>query len=154
MSKTRLLIASIVVLVLINAGLLALILMRSNSTNEPVPPGGPKNIIMHRLDFNKAQCEAYELLVEDHRARNRQLHDQSRELHNALYALLKKTPYEERDADSLMACIAQNQMAMDRLNMSHFSDIRSICTGEQIEKFNKLVDDLTQLFAPHGPPKK
>jgi len=154
MSKLRLLITTIVVLVLINAGLLGFILMRSNSANEPVPPGGPRNIIMRRLDFNKAQCEAYELLVEDHRSRSRQLHDRSRDLHNALYALLKKTPYEEHDADSLMACIAQNQMTMDRLNMSHFSDIKSICTGEQIEKFNRLVDDLTQLFAPHGPPKK
>ena len=51
--------------------------------------------------------------------------------------------------------IGENQQEIEKLNMDHFAKIKAICVGEQLNDFNSLVDDLTELFEQRsGPPKR
>jgi len=154
MSKTKLLQIAVVALLLLNIGTLTFILLRKPPMHHGMKNGeGPKQIIIERLHFDNQQQKQYDVIVEDHRAKSRELNDLSRDLHNKLYALLSEKEIEKGKSDSLINEIALNQKAIDNLNLDHFQKIKSICKNNQMQYFNELVKDLTHLFSPH-PPKK
>jgi Spy/CpxP family protein refolding chaperone len=154
MTKTKLLTVAVVTLLLINIATLAFVFMRKPPIHDGMRHGeGPKQIIIDRLHFNEQQQKQYDIFVEDHRTKSKGLNSLSREMHNALYALLKEKSVDKQIADSLITQIAEHQKAIDNLNLNHFRQIKSICKDDQITLFNTLVNDLTHLFSP-PPPKK
>ncbi len=152
MNKVKLLIFVIIGLLVLNIVALTFIFTRKPIMHGPAGEG-PKQIIIDRLHFDESQQKKYSELVEDHRAKSRELNKNSRDLHNKLYELLKENLINKIEADSLILIIADNQKAIDNLNLDHFQKIKSICNTNQMELYNKLVDDLTHLFSP-PPPKK
>lgn len=156
MSRTRLLTIAIIGLLLLNFGTLVFIFLQKHHSRpgQPDQAGhGPKYIIIARLHFNKTQQNEYSDMVEEHRIKNRGLRDVSRQLHDELYELLKAEKVDDIREKELIAQIAENQKAIENLNMAHFMQIKSLCKGIQIDYFNRLVDDLGRLFAPQHPPK-
>ena len=154
MTKTKLLTVAVITLLLLNIATLAFMFMRKPPIHDGMRNGeGPKQLIIERLHFNEEQQKQYDIIVEDHRAKSKALNKTSREMHNELYALLKEKSIDTQKADGLITLIAENQKAIDNLNLNHFQQIKSICNSNQINDFNNLVDDLTRLFSPH-PPKK
>ena len=151
MNKVKLLIIVIISLLILNIVALTFIFTRKSPMQGPTGEG-PKQIIIDRLHFDESQQKKYSELVEDHRAKSRELNKNSRDLHNKLYELLKENLINKMEADSLILVIANNQKAIDNLNLDHFQKIKSICNTNQMELYNKLVDDLTHLFSP-TPPK-
>lgn len=155
MNKTKLLLIAVIALLLLNIGTLSFILLHK----RPMPDGmrngeGPKQIIIERLHFDGQQQTQYSAIVEEHRSKSRELNDLSRNLHNQLYAFLSEKDIEKTKADSLITRIAENQKAIDNLNLDHFQKIKRICKDNQLQFFDNLVKDLGHLFAPHHPPKK
>lgn len=153
MNKTKLLYIAVFALLLLNIGTLAYLFTRKPPMNHGPGGEGPKQIIIDRLHFDTKQEEEYNLIVEEHRAKSRELNDLSRSLHNGLYFLLSEKTINKEKADSLINQISLNQKAIDNLNLDHFQKIKSICKDNQMGFFNELVKDLTHLFSPH-PPKK
>lgn len=154
MTKTKLLTLAIVILLLVNIATLGFMLVRKSPIHDGMRHGeGPKQIIIDRLHFNELQQKQYDIIVEDHRTKSKALNNLSREMHNALYALLKEKSVDKQIADSLITQIAEYQKAIDNLNLNHFQQIKSICKDDQITLFNTLVTDLTLLFSL-PPPKK
>ncbi|MDX2173976.1 MAG: hypothetical protein SFY56_12710 [Bacteroidota bacterium] len=153
MSKTKLLYIAVVALFLLNIGTLTYIFTRKPPRHHQLGDEGPKQIIIDRLHFDNKQEKEYSLIVEEHRAKSRELNGLSRSLHNSLYSLLSEKIFNKEKADSLINQIAINQKAIDNLNLDHFQKIKSICKDNQTGFFNELVKDLTHLFSPH-PQKK
>ncbi len=165
MNRTKLLTIAVLGLLLINLGTLIFILSKK-SDSKPLlhqhPKGmrdekqreeGPKQIIIERLNFDTLQQKKYEVFVEEHQSKSRELKDLSREIHDELYSLLKENTIDKSKSDSIINKISINQNLMDHLNFNHFQQIKSICNPEQLERFNALVEDLTHLFAPQGQPQ-
>lgn len=156
MNRTKLLTIAIIGLLLLNFGTLAFIFLQKNHS-RPGPPNqseqGPKYTIIARLHFNKSQQNEYSGMVDEHRSKNRELRDVSRQLHDELYELLKAEKVDEIRKKDLITQIAENQKAIENLNTDHFMQIKSLCKGVQVDYFNQLVDDLGRLFAPQHPPK-
>lgn len=148
MNRTKLLTIAVIGLLLINAGTLGVLLLRP-AHHPPMegPRGeGPKRIIIERLHFDAQQQEAYQLLIDEHRQKMRELNEASRGLHDQLFVLLKETPADTAKADNFMQQIAANQLAIEQLNFDHFNKIKALCKGSQLNDFNELVNDLGQLF--------
>jgi Spy/CpxP family protein refolding chaperone len=154
MSRTKLLTIVIVALLLLNLGTLGVLLFQKPGGHGKMPPPGegPKMIIIERLKFDDEQQKQYEVLIDDHRKRTRELHDASHKLHKELYSLLSSETADRAKADSIILMIADNQKDLDNLNFDHFQQIRMICKPEQIRSFNELAEDLSELFGPKGPP--
>lgn len=152
MSKIKILTLSVIILVLINIALLMFIF--SNKSKGLNNEEGPKQIIIERLEFNESQIRDYFVLVDGHKKKTKELNKKGRELHNILYQQLKENTINQTIADSVINVIAENQKAKDYLNISHFKEIKDLCDAKQKEKFNVLVDDLSQLFSPIHNPKK
>ena len=150
MTKTKLLTVAVITLLILNVATLTFIFMHK----PPMHDGeGPKQLIIERLHFDEAQQKEYSIMVDDHRAKSKNLNKVSRDLHNELYSLLKEKTTDKQKSDSLINLISENQKACDNLNLDHFQQIKLICKDNQIPFYNNLVADLTHLFSPH-PPKK
>lgn len=159
MNRTKLLTIAVIGLLLINIGMLCFLFFDKTKTNHREEPmngpqhEGPKKIIIERLHFDNKQEEVYSVIVDEHRAKSRELNKRGRDLHDELYVLLLEYSLNALKADSLILEIAENQKAIDYLNLEHFQKIKAICKPNQINDFNDLVSDLTKLFSPH-PPKR
>jgi protein CpxP len=158
MNRTKLLTIAVLGLLVLNTGTLGMLLLRGPAHHPhgdmpPPPPGeGPKRIIIERLHFDEAQQKQYEALIDDHRKRTAELHEASRNLHKELYSLLAADTADKAKADALILQIAENQKATDHLNFDHFRQIKAVCRPEQLSDFNRLSEELSELFAPKGPP--
>jgi Spy/CpxP family protein refolding chaperone len=156
MNKTKLLSIAVICLVLINLGMMSIILFRGKPPKQGHHQDGegPKKIIIERLQFDDGQQKQYEVIINEHRSKTRELNKTSRTLRDELYSLLIENDIDKTKADSIMQTIAENQKAIDNLNFDHFQKIKAICKSSQLENFNGLALDLTHLFGPkNGPPK-
>jgi len=157
MSRTKLLTIAIIGLLLLNLGTLTFMFLQ-NSHHDLMHGSkdkeqGPKYIIIARMHFNQTQKLKYDDLVEEHRRGSRELHEESKALHDELFVLLKEREIDVAKKKTLIAQIAENQAKMERLNFDHFHDIKSLCKGVQLKYYDELVDDLGRLFSPKHPPK-
>ena len=161
MNRTKLLTIAVIGLLLLNLGVLGMMFF-SKPPHPPMPPQmnggprgeGPKQIIIERLHFDAMQQKDYELLVTEHHNKTDELHEASKKMHDQLFSFLKEGAENKTQSDSLIMEIANNQKAIENLNFDHFNAIKKLCKGEQVNDFNKLVDELGMLFAPKGPPRK
>ncbi len=159
MTRTKLLTIAVIGLLLLNFGIMG-VMFFGKPSHPPMHPQhvgqkgeGPKQIIIERLHFDEMQQKDYELLIVVHRKETDDLHEASKKLHDELFSLLKGVTINQRQSDSLVLEIANNQKAIENLNFDHFNAIKKLCTGEQVGYFNELVDELGKLFAPKGRPK-
>ncbi|MCE3280658.1 MAG: hypothetical protein K0S44_2849 [Bacteroidetes bacterium] len=156
MNRTKLLTIVIIGLLILNLGILCILFLNKGHNDHPtgMPPRGegPKKIIIEKLHFDPSQVSSYELLIDVHKKRTRELNDTSKILHKELYTLLNTAHPDTSKANELIRSIADKQMEVDHLNFNHFSDIKNLCKPEQIEYFNSLTEDLAELFGHKGPP--
>lgn len=149
MSKNKFLIAVVIGLIVTNLLVIGLVVLRK--PHRPPVPKPPKEIIIERLGFNENQIKKYEALIEEHRQAIDEKDRVIRETKNMLYSQLKGN--ESSYKDSLIDIISKAQRDIEYLHFKHFSDIKSICTNDQMEKYNDLVNELGRIFSPMKPLK-
>ncbi len=115
---------------------------------------GPKNIIINRLDFDQAQQEAYQKLITVHQPSIQVEVKNINLLKKMLYTTLKNDVQNQAQTDSLITEISVANQTIERLHFAHFLDIKKLCKGEQVQKFNALTEDLAKLFSHSPKPKR
>ena len=159
MSKIKLLSLAVIGLLIINIGILLILFLR-----KPIHPagdrpmqgnGGPKNIIIERLNFDKEQVAQYEKLIILHQQSVRELNGQIRETKNQLYSTLASDAVISKD--SLESKLGDLQKQIESAHYLHFEEIKKLCKPQQLEKYNSLTLELAKFFAPgrnsQPPPK-
>lgn len=118
--------------------------------NKPDRKGeGPRLEIIARLKFDEKQVRNYDVLVNQHRSLMRQKEKEIRSLKKSLYQTLS---VDTGSRDSLIQLITNQQKEVERINLSHFADIGTLCRPEQQADYQKLVSDLSELFTHKRPP--
>lgn len=159
MSKIKLLSIAVVGLFIINIGILLFLFLRNPihpDGDRPIQKkGGPKNIIIERLNFDKEQIVQYEKLINLHQQSVKELNGQIRETKNQLYSTLASDAVSSKN--SLENKLGGLQKQIESVHYDHFAEIKRLCKPEQIEKFNSLTLELAKFFAPgrksQPPPK-
>lgn len=150
MSKNRFY-AFVIVCLLISNGILVFFMTQKNHRGKP--PRSPKEIVIKRLKFDESQIAKYEILVQDHRKMTKELIIDINKNRESLYSNLT----EQILVDSLIDPIAMSQAELEKLNYSHFQDIKSLCTPDQLDDFEELSKHLAKIFGMgkgkpmHGP---
>lgn len=112
--------------------------------NKPGKRGeGPRREIIARLNFDDKQVQQYDILVNQHRSQMKMKEDEIRSLKKALYQTLLS---DSSSRDSLILLIADQQKAVEHINLEHFSHIGKLCRPDQQNRYKLLVDDLSELF--------
>jgi hypothetical protein len=150
MSKVRILTITTIGLLLLNIAMVVFFFL-----GRPPRPDfeGPKTEIIEKLAFDNTQIEAYEKLINSHKSNIVELDEKMKVLKQELYLLLG-TDASDLERNEGIQKIIELQKEVELIHYNHFSDIKKLCKGEQIEKFNELSKELAQLFAPKGPPRK
>ncbi len=145
MNKLKLISIAAIGLLVVNLMLVTALFMRKPHPN----PEGPKKLIIEKLHFDEQQVKAYDTMVTWHRAEIRNSDEQILKLKNTLYNHLNED-VDQRTKDSLIAAIANVQTHIERTHYKHFEDIKKLCKPDQQKDFEKLTQEISNLF---GRPK-
>ncbi len=148
MSKSKLLIVAVVVLVALNLGLMWQLFKRPPHARE-----SNRTIIIDRLNFDDAQIEAFDELVIAHQQNVRMKEDSLRQSKNELYTRALAQG-DSILANEMVAKISQLQTSMEWIHYRHFEDIQRICRPEQLQAFNELTNELASMFNARKPHPK
>lgn len=115
-------------------------------------PGGPhhrpREIIIDRLKFDQAQVDEYDGLIKIHRSSIDEAQYQIMGIKKELYQKLDDASVDTIQVQQLTDSIAAVQDRIEKIHFYHFRDIRALCKGEQIARFDAFSEELAELFAP------
>ena len=146
MNKSKVILIFALLLLCLNADLLTFIFFKKPHARNH---GGPKNEIIERLNFEKEQILAYELLIETHRHDVQELNQLIRDLKGELYGTLHQE--NKKVSAAILQIIAEKQIKMEQVHFNHFIDLKEICREDQMDEFKKLEKDLVNLFGAKKP---
>lgn len=126
-----------------------------NDGRPPMKKAGPRKIIADQLHFDKEQVIAYEKLIETHQASIHALDDSILIAKNNLYQTLQDEMFTGKD--SLVNRLGALQKQVELVHYEHFTAIKALCKPDQLDRFNKLSNDLARFFSSgkkNAPPPK
>lgn len=144
----------IVLLLLVNAGTLALLWFGTPGR----PPmgrsrGGAEEFLQHQLSLDTRQMQTLETLMETHRNAVMPYRKKINALRDSLFALIPLQNVADASILSYSAKIAACQEQIDILAVRHFQQIRTLCTPAQQKKFDEIFMEVVKLMGPRpGPP--
>ncbi len=156
MEKTKLLTFTVIALLFINIGTLGFLLFSRphNSRDIEQHRHKPKDIVIEKLHFDANQIKQYEAIIKTHREKIKSLDDSIRSTKNQLYRLLRNEPIDEKLKINLIDNLSSYQRQIDGNHFYHFQEIKKLCKKEQLNDFDDLTDELTQMFSKKNRPEK
>ena len=130
---------------------LVLTIIHWNGRQKHGPKSSPKELIIEKLEFNESQIAEYDILISSHREKIQVEESEIKRLKSELFELLNYP--SESISDSLSSEIAEHIKNIETAHYNHFKEIRSLCSKDQIDNFNDLIEELPRLFLP-PPPKR
>lgn len=131
----------IVIVLLITNGILFFILVKNHKRK-----GGPKNIIIEKLHFDKEQIKQYEAYIQQHRKAINNNETAINTLRSNLYEELKYSNNKSK-IDSLILIIGKQQTIAEHINYKHFLEIKKLCKPNQKNDFDELTKEIAKLFS-------
>ncbi len=149
--KTKLLLTLVVLLTALNVTTLASIwrfvdFKTFSFTANNSHSNRPNEFIITKLKLNKEQQVFFEALREEHFEQIMVLKKNIREEKNAMYDLLKSNETDSVTTFNHIAKIMQNEEQLERITFTHFKKLRAICTPEQQQHFDVIIDEVTRMI--------
>jgi periplasmic protein CpxP/Spy len=106
---------------------------------------GPKKIIIEKLHFDKGQAQEYESIIKLHHEKIVALENEMLDKKNKLYRMVGLN--DSFTKDSILLSIANTQTQIEKTNLEHFEQIKSICKKEQLPYFQELLQEIGTMFS-------
>lgn len=155
MNKTKLLLLAVAVMVVLNLVLLFKTYWKSAEVSSSTQVrliqhdgGGPKDLIIERLQFDEGQVVLYEEHIKQHR---KHIREKEQEIGNLRRRLFESLADGGEGETSLTRQIGSIQQQIEQIHLDHFKQIRSICRPDQLQYFDNLTSELAHLFASQPP---
>ncbi|TAH04977.1 MAG: periplasmic heavy metal sensor [Sphingobacteriales bacterium] len=155
MNKQRFLIISVILLLVLNtATLMFLFFNQRQQQLAPPPQSSANSFIIKELSLTPQQQQQYAQLWQQFQQQLRQLRAADKQLHHQYFDLLKQAPQDTTVIDSVINKISLQRRQMEMALYNHFKQLRQLCTAEQQQKFNQLIDEIMHRMNPRppGPP--
>lgn len=140
MNKSNFFIVLIIGLLISNGILLFMFI------NGPKRHKEPKYVIIDKLHFDKEQIEKYETYIQKHRKAVRDNEATMNMLRTDLYQQLNYK-HVDKNIDSLVSKIATQQYTAEKINYTHFLEIKNLCKPSQQKDFTELTNEIANLFS-------
>lgn len=150
-NKVKLLLTLVVLLTILNAttiaGIWRYIDFKSWSLVPPPPSHGtPKDFIISKLDLNEEQQKIFEELRQEHFQEMKVLQENIRNEKDAMYDLLKSNNPDTALSYQYIGRIMQNEERLEHITFNHFRKVRAICTPEQQQHFDVIIDEVMRML--------
>lgn len=142
-TKTKSLVTIIIFLLITNIAMLIFFIALSKSPDKRQKiheQNGMYNLLQNEVGFSKDQLDQYQTLRKEQRDKARPLFIELRNAKKNFYGLI----YNKNIPDSLLNAdadsIAQKQKELDMQMFRYFDNIRNICSPDQTEKFDTIIN--------------
>jgi periplasmic protein CpxP/Spy len=146
MSKSKLWIAIVVVLLVVNTILLVFLWMGKRP--RKMMGGSAKDYLTKELSLNEAQVKQYDQLRDEHIGAIRQLNDDMKDLKDNMFDNLSTNNIDSNKVKGLLQQIGENEKGRDSITFYHFRKLRTILTAEQQQKFDKIIKNVLRMMGP------
>lgn len=150
MNKIKVLTIAVIALFVINMVTLSFLFFNDKKNDSKKEP---KEIIIHKLGFNKNQIAEYEILIKKHKANISRLDNQIKDSKNKLYQQLNLSE-NKVVTDSILNSLYLYKSEIELVHYNHFLEIKKLCKPEQLDNYNELTQELSKIFVPNRKPKK
>jgi periplasmic protein CpxP/Spy len=162
MNKTKFLTILVLLLLVLNAVTLFFLLGKKDGPKNKPGGGRPySEYLTKQLNLDSMQVAQLRVLRDKHKEELGNLWKEDRELQEAKFVLLKEGSTDSVKLDSIVTLIVANKKKFELAFHNHFMQIRALCRPDQVELFNKTLDEMkkrrTQGFGggdKKGPQKK
>lgn len=148
--KTKSLVAIIIFLLLSNIAMLVFFVILGNGTKRD---HGHKDMIGSYLKkdigFDQQQMQEYEQLHKDHQAQMAPFFDSVHNSKDSFYHLLV-TDVPDSLLGRVASTIGQRQVSLDMEMFRHLKHVRSLCTPEQLPKFDSSFHSVISRMTQHN----
>ncbi|MEO9571659.1 MAG: hypothetical protein ABJH82_08110 [Polaribacter sp.] len=131
--KSKLLPIILFLLIVLNG---VLIFMLINKTHENKQPRPERNFLTEKLNFTNSQKEQFMQFDNMHRERMQEIEQSIMKYKDELFNSFQKEGY---NIDSLSTKIGLLEGKKDVEIFNFFGKVRSLCTKEQVLKFDKII---------------
>ena len=156
-SSRKSLLIIIFLLLIINFAVLFFFVSKNkpeNNHQRDRKEGGLYTMLTKDANFTPDQIAKYQELREEQFTNVKPLFSKIRKSKDNFYSLLYKENVSDSTINAMSDSIAINQKALDVQMLTYFQNIRSICTSDQIPKFDssikKIVMRMTGRQGPSG----
>lgn len=154
MNKSKFLTIAIVLLLLLNATTLYFLFAKKNyKRSSHGGTGHYSEFIIKQLKFDTVQIAQLKQLRDQHKPELDELRKQDKLLQDARFTLLKKGVTDSLKIDSVLNLLAANKKQFEMAFHKHFMEVRALCRPDQLELFNKTIDEMMKRRT-HGPGDK
>lgn len=116
--------------------------------HRPPPPVRMDKLIPESLGFSDAQIQQFDEMRFAHHSKMVALDEENKQTLITYLQLLREDAVNTAQKDSLEKIVAGIQQQRAQITLEHFQQLKSICTPEQKEKFNRLIPDLIRVMVP------
>ena len=114
--------------------------------------GKPNAVIIEKLGFDDGQIKEYQALIQEHSKDSRRIFREIGESKNELYKDASKDNAQIND--SIAEVIGNKFKELESIHFDHFVEIRKICKGDQIAKFDELSSEFQSIFNMRSKPQR
>jgi len=141
----------LLVLLLVATNLATLIYLWLPPKNRLAPPNrkGP-DLLIKELKLTDSQQASFSKLRDEYQADIMPLRDQMKNAKDDFFSLLKTDTANTIVVEVAAAKSARVQQLLDMANFDHFKKVRSICSPEQQERFDEIIQDVMRQMGPSG----
>ena len=155
LTKNKLLVWLIAVLLVANAATLVVFWMGRNKLVRP-EKGSAQDFLITQLKLDTTQQRQLEALVNEHRQAVEELREKVKNAKDNLFELIKNPAASDSSKQAAAAAASRFTEQIDILTVNHFQKVRAICTPEQQTKFDGIIRDIMRMMGPprlpEGPP--
>lgn len=143
----------IVMLLLLNMGTLGYLWKSGNTGSADMPMSPPQHdrMLAQKLHMTETQLDQFQMLKDEHHGQMIKLHEQARQLHVALFALLKERNVDTVAKNNILHALQQNSDQKERVTFEHFVKLRGILTPDQQPLFDDFVEEFSRRIMQPGP---
>ena len=152
LSKNKILVLAVILLMVANIALLATIWLTHNKQRPP--RGTPDDYLIKELGLNDEQQTKYHDLVKQHRRQSEEIRGQVKDARHELFKMLSQPGIADSTKKTAADNIAKQLEQLDLLTFDHFQQVRAICTPQQQKKFDEIIEDVLQMIASGPPPPR
>lgn len=113
------------------------------------------NILKEELSLDDSQVEKLKKLRRKFFEKEEELIKVIKSERDSMNAAMFNKEVDEKQITDIARRISENEFRMEMLRFEQAKEFRSICTPEQLEKFDELIKEIRDYFKPNNkPPKK
>jgi hypothetical protein len=151
MSRNKLLLFIIAILFVANVALLYFFFKGKNDSKPAAREHrGMSEQLKKDVGFNAGQLNTYDVRRQQHMTEMKGLFEDLRQTKENFFNTVKSTQADDSVIQAGARAIAEKQMRIDLRTHGYFTDLRKLCTPDQLPKFDSLYQQVVKRMISSG----